>query len=319
MTACRFVVTTATGPGAIAIIQIIGDVVPTLAAVTGLPEWSLGRPRLVRFGPVDEGLAVLVRRDVAQVMPHGGVRVVQRMTRLLREAGAIEDPAAPAAIYPEARNDVEARMLATLARAASPLAVDLLLDQPRRWTPPLSAAREDDVMRWRRLAHLLDPPNVVVAGPPNVGKSTLANALLGRSMSITLDEPGTTRDYTSGRVDLAGLVVSWHDTPGLRESSDPIELRAIAAAQRLMERADLLVAVTDAASDWPDLPRPADLRIAARSDLGRRNDADLSICVHRGAGLEDLATAVRERLVPAADLAHPGRWRFDDHLDPVVR
>src|SRR5204863_1903126 len=102
---------------------------------------------------------------------------------------------------------------------------------------------------------------------PNVGKSTLSNALLGRSMSITLDMPGTTRDYIAGRIDLAGLVVNWHDTPGMHESRDPIERKAIALARKLLDRADLLISMADVQTGWADLPRQPDLQVMNKIDL----------------------------------------------------
>jgi tRNA modification GTPase len=207
----------------------------------------------------------------------------------------------------------EALALAALARARSPLAVDLLMDQPRRWRlqPALS---EEDEARSRRLNRLIDPPMVVLAGPPNVGKSTLSNALLGRSMSIAHDQPGTTRDYTAALFDLVSLVVRWHDTPGLRTTDDPIEGKAIELAGRMMASADVLIAMTDAEHDWPTLPREADLRIAGKADLGVRSDSDLSVCGLDGRGLAELAAVVRDRLVPREDLADPGTWRFDPRL-----
>ncbi len=313
-TAACAVRATATTPGAIAVIELIGDTVPVLAALTGLAErgdWPVGRVRLVDLGGVDRGLAGRAADDVALLMPHGGPHVVARLLESVRALG-VEIAVVggdPAAHYPEASDVHEARMLAALGRARSPLAIDLLLDQPRRWRddPPFTG---EDTARSGRLNRLMDPPVVVVAGPPDVGKSTLTNALVGRTLSITMDHPGTTRDYTAGLVDLRGLVVRWHDTPGLRETDDPIEREAISLVRPLMAGAACLIAMTDAAHDWPELPREPDLRVAGKSDLGPRRDADLSVCALRAEGLEDLTAAVRELLVPAADLSHPGVWRF---------
>ena len=230
-------------PGAIAIIQLVGDVEQVLGSITSIRGWPIGRARLVRFGEIDEGMAVRMSEDVAQLMPHGGPRVVQRIMSLLLEHGvkpASADEIDPMDLYPEAEDHFEALAMATLARAASPLAIDLLLDQPRRWRENGNrGVFQEDIERSRRLNRLIEPPVVVVAGPANVGKSTLSNALLGRSMSITLDWPGTTRDYTSARIDLAGVVVDWHDTPGLRETDDAIERKAIELSRRLIQRADL--------------------------------------------------------------------------------
>lgn len=370
-------------PGAIAILQLVGDVETVLKSLTGVVNWPLGRARLVRFDDIDEGLAVRLSHDLAQLMPHSGPRILQRLTERMIELGV--QPAAPhelpaESVYPEAADRYEALALAAVARAASPLAIDLLLDQPPRWRrqapPPAqgggqgegrASLSEEDLARSRRLNHLIDPPIVVVAGVPNVGKSTLSNALLGRSMSIAADVPGTTRDYTSGRIELAGLVVDWYDTPGMRDTSDPIESKAIDLARQLIERADLLIAMKDHEHDWPTLPRRPDLRILNKIDLlpspsGRgaggegnspasrgllvsepsplerrgqgegwhsasrgalgpsypRPAADLRISATHGTGISDLVTAVRDRLVPPADLAHSGRWLFDERLTQSV-
>ncbi len=195
MPPCLLVQTTPTQPGAIAILQLIGDSAGIMRTLTGIDDWPIGRARLASFEDIDEGLAGRPAPNVTQLMPHGGPRVVDRLTRRLIELGAqpSEADVDPERVYPEAADRFEALALAAVARAHSPLAIELLLDQPRRWRaePALS---DSDLARSRRLNRLIDPPIVVVAGPANVGKSTLSNALLGRSMSIALDLPGTTRD-----------------------------------------------------------------------------------------------------------------------------
>lgn len=368
----RLVHATASQPGAIAILQLHGECVPVLRAITGVHDWPLHRLRLVDLAGIDEGLALRLSEDVAQLMPHGGPRVVQRLTERLLELGAqiIANPADlsidPRWIYPEAADRFEALALAAIARASSPLAIDLLLDQPRRWRAfaggsggagPLAASRPSfslqDQQRSRRLNRLIDPPIVVLVGAPNVGKSTLTNALAGRSLSIALDMPGTTRDYTAGRIDLGGLVVDWHDTPGLRspdDTADPIEIKAIELARRLIARADLQIAMRDAEHDWTRLPRDPDLRVVNKIDLepeqqnGRGAEqqgselqsfraAELQTCreatghakavlrisAATGEGLAALVQAARDWLVPPADLAHDGPWLFDERLLQIER
>lgn len=307
-------------PGAIGILQLVGNVEPMLSALTGIDAWPVGRAKLTRLDGIDEGLAVRLAEDLAQVMPHGGPRVVQRLMAWLAEHGAVivsEASAMPAeVVYPEAGDRFEALALAAVTRAASPLAVDLLLAQPLRWRdrPTLTEA---DRARARRLNRLIDPPVVVLAGPANVGKSTLSNVLLGRSMSIAADAAGTTRDFTSGRLELAGLVVDLHDTPGLRDGADDIERRAVELARRLLHRAEFVIAMTDATHDWPLLEREPDLRVASKSDLGSRDDADVAVSALAGTGIAELVSSVRDRLVAPADLADPGPWLFDDRLlDP---
>ncbi len=244
---CRLLVATSSQPGAIAILQLDGDVTNVLRAATGIAQWPTGRARLTTLADIDRGLALRLTDKVAQLMPHGGPRVVQRLVAWLVDRGVelvAPDDVAPERVFPEATDRFEAMALAAVARAASPIAVDLLLDQPRRWRAA-TADCNPDAERARRLNRLIDPPMVVVAGPANVGKSTLSNSLVGRSMSIAADRPGTTRDYTSGRIDLAGVVVDWHDTPGLRDSSDPIEVESVEIARALIARADMVVALTD--------------------------------------------------------------------------
>ena len=318
MTECKFIHMTANRPGAIAIVQLIGEVEEVLTSLTGKSEWPVGRMRLVEFDDIDEGLAGRLDEATAQLMPHGGMRIMQRLIGRLIELGVEpvdESLIDPRKLYPEAQDLPEAVMLQTLTRARSPLAIELLLDQPRRWRPRMTEPiTEEDHDRSRRLNRLIDPPMVVLVGPPNVGKSTLSNALLGRSMSIAMDDPGTTRDYTTGRIELTGLVVDWHDTPGLRETDDEIETKAIELATKLMAKADLLIAITDYEHAWPELSRKADLRIANKSDLSQRSDSDVCISATTGEGISKLVTMVRDHLVPPADLDHPGVWVFDERL-----
>jgi tRNA modification GTPase len=303
------------GPGAIAIFNLRGDVAPVLERLTGHGDWPVGIARAVTFEAIDDGLAARVDVDTFQLMPHGGPRVIQRLgARLAALGGRRHDRDDPRSLYPEATSHVEACMLDALARAQSPLAIDLLLDQPRRWRVQPPVADDAALARWRRLDRLVTPPVVVLAGPPNVGKSTLGNRLLGRAMSIEADLPGTTRDYVGARVELAGLVVDLYDTPGLRATDDTIEQRAIDVAEHLIGRADLLVAMTDHERPWPGLPRPPDLSVASKADLGARGDADLGVSAVTGAGIAELVRRVRDALVWPEDLAAPGPWRFDARL-----
>ena len=329
----RILHTTAHRPGAIAIEQLIGDSGPILRKLTGESDWPLGKMRLVDFGDIDSGLAVRLTEDVAQLMPHGGPRVLQRLTLRLGELGAEigdADAVDPLKIFPEAGDRIEALALHAMARAQSPLAVELLLDQPRRWRELRNAGETlsaQDRERSEHLNRLIEPPVVVLAGRPNVGKSTLSNALLGRSMSIAFDLPGTTRDYTAGRIDLAGLVVEWHDTPGIRATDDLIERTAIDLARRLIARADLLIAMAAPDVDWPDLPRQPDLRVVNKTDL-MTADANLARPAHEGKdailvsaqtgdGLAELVAATRNALVPPADLQSPRAWVFDPRLEQM--
>lgn len=334
----RLMHATAATPGAIAIVQLIGDRCEAiLRDLTGERDWPVGRLRLTDFDGIDTGLALRLTERIAQIMPHGGPRVVQRLTARLVELGAAIAPVDEVDArdaFPEAIDDVEALMLQAMARAASPLAIDILAAQPARWRERLGRAgasdprglSDADVARAQRLNRLISPPILALAGEANVGKSTLSNALIGRAMSIAADVPGTTRDYVAGRIDLDGLVVDWHDTPGLRRDADSVERQAIDVAQPLMERADFLVAMRDGEHEWPALPRAADFYVINKVDdaaeaeemapdsAGDDAARALRISAKTGRGLASLTRRLRERLVPHADLANPGPWLFDLRL-----
>jgi len=81
-----------------------------------------------------------------------------------------------------------------------------------------------------------------------------------------------------------------------------------------MDRADMLLSITDSDHDWPDLPRRADLKMGSKTDLARRSGADINVSAKTGEGLHALVSAVRDHLVPPGDLTHPGPWRFDPRL-----
>ena len=86
---------------------------------------------------------------------------------------------------------------------------------------------------------------VVIAGPPNVGKSTLMNALAGRDVAITSPIAGTTRDLIEVFLDLRGYPVTLVDTAGIRDGADPIEQEGVARARRRAESADLTLWLDD--------------------------------------------------------------------------
>ena len=91
-------------------------------------------------------------------------------------------------------------------------------------------------------------------------------------------------------------------------------------AGQLLRRADCLVAMTDAQHDWAVLPQPSDLRVINKIDLPQGGEVRagdgpaLRISALTGEGVGDLVTAVRDCLVPPADLEHPGPWVFDERL-----
>ncbi|MEI7658210.1 MAG: GTPase [Phycisphaerae bacterium] len=313
-------VTPSTSAGAVSCFELLGDVDECLRRL-GVAPVAVGDVRLRELRGIDHALVARPARAVAHLMPHGGIAVTRAVEAALLEAGIARASAqSSGSAFPEARTALEARLLAWLARAASPRAVDLLLAQPRRWRdagwdPDLAAPRPRNE-RDRTLDRLIDPPLVVALGPSNVGKSTLLNALARRRVSIVADQPGTTRDHVGALLDLDGLTVRYVDAPGFRDQvADPIEARAIAASLAVARSATLVLRVGDAATPCrlpAELASLPSLDVQTRADLHPR-DLGAAIRVERThvepeSTAARLAAAISERLVPAAVMSAPSPW-----------
>ncbi|WP_135502758.1 tRNA uridine-5-carboxymethylaminomethyl(34) synthesis GTPase MnmE [Roseovarius aestuariivivens] len=135
---------------------------------------------------------------------------------------------------------------------------------------------------------------VAIVGAPNVGKSTLLNALAGRDAAITSEYAGTTRDVIEVRMDLGGLPVTLLDTAGLRETEDAVETIGIDRARQRAEAADLRVVLVEHGQQ-PDLYlRPDDLVLIAKADL-LPNIKD-GISGKTGVGVENLVASITTKL-----------------------
>jgi tRNA modification GTPase len=155
---------------------------------------------------------------------------------------------------------------------------------------------------------------IVVAGPPNAGKSSLINALARRDVAIVAPEPGTTRDLIEVRLDLGGYPVSLVDTAGLREAKGTVEAEGIRRAEERAEAADLVLWLSDMSGPLvsPPVGLPTRvLRVGTKSDLvdsaeersrlGRGFDVTISTLSAHGveALLAELQGFVRSAFTPA--------------------
>ena len=135
---------------------------------------------------------------------------------------------------------------------------------------------------------------VAILGAPNVGKSTLLNALAGREAAITSEYAGTTRDVIEVRMDLNGLPVTLLDTAGLRDTDDHVEGIGIERARQRAEAADLRVFLVEQ-GQHPDFePQPGDIIRAAKADK-LENDAN-AISGKTGQGIAALVDEITEKL-----------------------
>ena len=94
-----------------------------------------------------------------------------------------------------------------------------------------------------------DGVKVAIVGKPNVGKSSLLNALVGEEKAIVTDIAGTTRDIVEGEINLNGIVLHLLDTAGIRESSDVVESIGVGKAKKTIDEAELVIIVLDASSE----------------------------------------------------------------------
>ena len=167
----------------------------------------------------------------------------------------------------------------------------------------------DDLAALRRRAHqgrlLEEGMTVVIAGPPNAGKSSLLNRLARREAAIVTDIAGTTRDVLRERILIDGMPLHVIDTAGLRDSDDPVEREGIRRARQAMEQADRILLVCDARDPAAaealtvDLPASAPLtRIVNKIDLTgqppRLEGDTVWLSARTGAGLEHLCRHLKQ-------------------------
>ncbi|QGY00146.1 tRNA uridine-5-carboxymethylaminomethyl(34) synthesis GTPase MnmE [Roseovarius faecimaris] len=135
---------------------------------------------------------------------------------------------------------------------------------------------------------------VAIVGAPNVGKSTLLNALAGREAAITSEHAGTTRDVIEVRMDLGGLPVTFLDTAGLRETEDAVETIGIDRARQRAEQADLRVFLLENGQPIDIKQESDDIVLLAKGDL--QVSSTRSISGKTGQGVSELIENIREIL-----------------------
>ena len=330
---------------------------PERGQAAGAGTLQLGH--IVDGGRVIDQAIVARCGELAEINIHGGPAVAAAVLGRLLDLGAVVMGPIPAATdcfrsdHPAMHNPaIGKEMLQALPDAASAsvaaaltwqwsaglskLASDVLdcisrqagtsasLDELAAFSAELRAAAGRRAMMRR----VLCPPagryaEVVLAGPPNAGKSTLANALWGRAASIVHDRPGTTRDWVRELALLRGLPVWLTDTAGLWQTSDTVDAEAVRRSARRIAAADLVLILGEGRPeplpDWLDRlfltpcsaetavppttpPMPPTtavpvLRVATKIDLTPPPaDADAAVCAPAGQGLDELAARIIDAL-----------------------
>ncbi|HKQ28009.1 MAG TPA: tRNA uridine-5-carboxymethylaminomethyl(34) synthesis GTPase MnmE [Burkholderiales bacterium] len=140
---------------------------------------------------------------------------------------------------------------------------------------------------------------VVLAGRPNVGKSSLLNRLVGEERAIVTPIPGTTRDALREPIEIKGVPMTIIDTAGLREAAEPVERVGIERTQHELSRADLVLVIEEAGAAAPPLPKlPTQARrihVYNKIDLAPRFEpppSAIAISAKTGQGMEELRAAI---------------------------
>jgi tRNA modification GTPase len=329
----RVVRLTPPGRGAIATLVVEGREAAALvqsgfhaAGGRSLVSYPLGRIVFGRFRagshPADEVVACRRSEQSVELHCHGGSAAVARIQETFVRQGCRwvswqdwvadqeEDPLAAAAriALANARTERTAAVLldqyhGALRRAVE--AIRLALE-----AGDATSARDglDALLARADLGrHLVEPWRVVLAGPPNVGKSSLINALVGFQRAIVHPTVGTTRDVVSATTAIEGWPIELSDTAGLREGEGPIERAGVELARCQLAGADLVLLVFDSSEAWSDAHDglvdawPEALVIHNKCDLAPcdeppRPEGRLTSAL-TGQGIDELVGAIGGRLV----------------------
>lgn len=318
------------GRGAVATIQLCGriqvlDALFVPANHTSITEQILNR---ICYGHWREKtgedlVCVRTAADTVEIHCHGGEAAVQRILEDLQNSGA-------RVLLPNEASSqtLEAEFDAALQSASTRRTAHMLLRQRSQFPKAVQQLQQlpaiqrrnriDAMLEWAEFGqHLTRPWQVVLCGQPNVGKSSLTNALVGYSRTVVYDQPGTTRDVVTVQTAFHGWPIELSDTAGLRETTEQLEAWGIEKARQRIAHADLLLVIADARRGWTEFEQalaksvPRSLLVLNKIDLlegASVHSGGIAVSATEHTGIEQIAEKISEQLVPvvpAADQPFP--------------
>ena len=250
-----------------------------------------------------------------EIQCHGSLAAVEAIKADLHAAGGTEADAPDN--WSLAGSAQEAEIAKAMESCLTQRTAEHLLQQFELWSVPKiphpSVVRT--ALSFSKFGqHLTSPWQVVLCGRPNVGKSSLINALSGFERAIVHSTAGTTRDLVSQQTAIDGWPVELIDSAGIRESENQIEQAGVAKAVSTIESADLVLHVvdaTDAEFDPEVSQHRAGLVIVNKADLCDAPAIDEVTCpvvvvsAKTGQGIDELLAAISKALVP--EVPDPGQ------------
>lgn len=270
---------------------------------------------------------------------HGGSAAIARTARIFSQLGAEESDAEHWRIHQNVSEE-NRKILAMLEQAPTYRTASILLDQyngaERRTREKIAQLRTDGQEEQARemekrfyetkaiAQHLLVPWRVVFIGRPNVGKSSLLNAILGYQRSIVNAQQGTTRDLVKAQTTIDGWLFEFVDAAGIRETADELELEGVNRAKSSIADADLVVRLFDDADSMTTIEQARELELF-RSDVptidvmnkcdldaaSQTNGSVLRVSAVDGTGIETLLQTIVQTLIPNPPQPGAGVWLND--------
>ncbi|MDO4584827.1 MAG: 50S ribosome-binding GTPase [Planctomycetia bacterium] len=303
-----FFLETPEGRGAIAVISVWGRGAKTTVETFFTPKltenWKNSVPGKVVYGEIqaEDVLVCPTGQGGVEIHCHGSMAAVRRIMNLLQLAGA---EAMDSEHFGELQGwtPVQRRVMEWLPYATTWKTTRILWEQfhgalERAWE------KGEDTQRWQGIAdHLIQPWKVVLAGRPNVGKSSLFNAILGFARAIVHTEAGTTRDVLSERTVLEGWNVEFFDSAGLHATENPVEQVGIRRAQQEIQEADLVLWIRDVTAGVDEEKFPLKTSGKLLTVWNKRDEAKppyptLSVSAKTGEGIPQLLKTIVRTLIP---------------------